>query len=94
MPLLSAALYISLVKNSLNFIPQLLAYQGSMDTPKSANEREQMFRKLNEIVLDGLKHGFFEYTVTCELTNNHKRRLVIKAGKSHQFFIPEEDLEN
>lgn len=65
-----------------------------MSSPKNVNQRERMLRKLNEIVLDGLEHGFFEYTVTCELMNNQKRRLVIKAGKSHQFTIPPDDLEN
>ena len=65
-----------------------------ISSPKNVNQRERMLRKLNEIVLDGLEHGFFEYTVTCELINNHKRRLVIKAGKSHQFTIPPDDLEN
>ena len=65
-----------------------------MSSQEHLNQREQMLKKLNEIVLDGLEHGFFEYTVTCELMNNHKRRLVIKAGKSHQFTIPPDDLEN
>ena len=48
--------------------------------------------QLQEIVLDGLSHGFFDYRVTCEVVNGKKRRLVIWAGKSHQFTIPEEDL--
>jgi len=48
--------------------------------------------KLVEEIQDGLRHGFFEYGVTCELMKDRKRRLTIKAGKSHQFIIREEDL--
>lgn len=66
---------------------------ASRQDGRRVNEREQMFRELNEIVMDGLKHGFFEYSLTCELINDRKRRFVIKAGKSYQFTIPEEDLE-
>jgi hypothetical protein len=58
------------------------------------NEREAMFARLQEIVLDGLRHGFFDCVITCELMNAGKRRVVIKAGKSHQFTIREEDLHD
>ncbi len=47
---------------------------------------------LREIVLDGLRHGFFECGVSSEVVNGKKRRLVIRAGKSHQFTIAEDEL--
>lgn len=47
---------------------------------------------LEKIVVDGLCHGFFDYSITCEISNGGKRQLVIRAGKSHKFFIPAEDL--
>ena len=47
---------------------------------------------LTELTLDGIRHGFFELGVTCEIVHGRKRRLVIKAGKSHQFTIAEEEL--
>lgn len=47
---------------------------------------------LETVVVEGLRHGFFEYTITCEIGNGKKRRLVIRAGKAHKFTIPEEDL--
>lgn len=49
--------------------------------------------KLEQVVLAGLKHGHFEYSVVCEITTGRKRRLVIKAGVSHQFIIPLEEIE-
>ena len=47
---------------------------------------------LREIALDGLRHGYFDYQITCEIVNGRKRRLVIRAGKCHQFTIPEDEL--
>ena len=48
--------------------------------------------RLRGLVVDGLKHGFFDYSISCEVGKNGKRRLVIRAGKSHKFTIPEDDL--
>jgi hypothetical protein len=47
---------------------------------------------LENVVVEGLNHGFFEYTITCEIANGRKRHLMIRAGKAHKFTIPEEDL--
>lgn len=45
-------------------------------------------------IRDGLVHGHFECSIRCELIGGHKRRVIITAGKSHQFVIPPDDLEN
>ena len=47
---------------------------------------------LHGLVVDGLKHGFFDYSISCEVGNKGRRQLVIRAGKSHKFTIPEDDL--
>lgn len=49
---------------------------------------------LIKIVDDGLRHGFFECSIKCEIGNGKggKRDLLIRAGKSHKFTIPEEEL--
>ncbi len=44
------------------------------------------------LVVEGLKHGFFDYVISCEVRNKGKRELVIRAGKSHKFTIPEQEL--
>jgi hypothetical protein len=73
---------------------------GLLADPRKANrllgssEREAMLARLKEIVLDGLRHGYFSCRVTCELVNDRKRRVIIEAGKSHQFTIREEDLHD
>jgi hypothetical protein len=67
---------------------------------KSAHSRESMpsarrgalCRILAEIEA-GLRHGFFEYTLTCEVIGHGRRRLVLHAGKSYQFLIPADDCQ-
>ena len=51
------------------------------------SQLDQALRKLNDEVLDGLRHGFFELTVRCETVSEHKRRFVIEAGKSYHYYI-------
>ena len=62
------------------------------DSSQDSNTLEMALLHLREVVLDGLRHGFFDYAITCEVVKGSKRRLTIKAGKSYQFTIPEEDL--
>jgi hypothetical protein len=44
---------------------------------------EHMAREL----LDGVRHGFFEMTVTVEMMQSKKRCITIKAGKSYRFIV-------
>lgn len=61
----------------------------STDTHKAV---EDALSRLQEIVLDGLSHGFFECSVTCKVINEKKRQLVISAGKSYHYTITEDEL--
>jgi hypothetical protein len=66
------------------------------DQPSTATEN-QLHRALDHIrnqLLDGLRHGFFECTIACEIIKDRKRRLLVKAGKSEQFTIPADELED
>ena len=58
---------------------------------ESGQVREALDR-LEGLVVDGLKHGFFDYSIACEIGNGGKRQLVIRAGKSHKFTIPEDEV--
>ncbi|EAQ34925.1 hypothetical protein NB311A_05885 [Nitrobacter sp. Nb-311A] len=58
---------------------------------RSGQVREALDR-LEGLVVDGLKHGFFDYSIACEVANGGKRQLVIRAGKSHKFTIPESEV--
>ena len=62
------------------------------NTSRATSELSGALAKLEQEILDGLRHGFFEYVVSCEIVTGQRRRLTIRAGKSHRFTIPEEDL--
>ncbi len=48
--------------------------------------------RLEGLVIDGLKHGFFDCSIACEIGNGGKRHLVIRAGKTHKFTIAKEEV--
>jgi hypothetical protein len=50
--------------------------------------------RIERLVVEGLRHGFFEYSLACEISKDgrRQRQLVIRAGKSHKFTIPEDEL--
>jgi hypothetical protein len=55
----------------------------------------QLRRALNRVetlIVDGLQHGFSHYCITCEIMRGGKRELVIRAGKSDKFTIPDDEL--
>lgn len=58
---------------------------------KTGQVREALDR-LEMLIVDGLKHGFFDYSIACEVANGGKRQLVIRAGKSHKYTIPEHEV--
>ena len=67
--------------------PSAPPFQGA----RSVQLREALDR-LEGLVVDGLKRGFFEYSIACEVAIGGKRQLVIRAGKSHKFTIPENEV--
>jgi hypothetical protein len=62
-----------------------------MDDPRS--ELDKALEILRTAVLDGLRHGYFDYRVCGETVKGGKRQLRIIVGKSYQFIVAEHDLE-
>lgn len=60
--------------------------------PTNSSQFAQALAHLERVVVDGLRHGFFECVIACEIGNGGKRQLVIRAGKSHKFTVPEDEL--
>src|SRR5258708_1078902 len=64
---------------------------GFFDYSIPCEVREALDR-LEGLVVEGLKDGFFDYSIACEVGNGGKRHLVIRAGKSHKFTIPADEV--
>lgn len=50
--------------------------------------------KVTEIILDGLRHGFFEMALSCEIGADKKRTLTVKSGKSYRFVVPFDQIQD
>jgi hypothetical protein len=47
---------------------------------------------VENLLIEGIKHGHFDYSITCETGTGGRRLLIVKAGKSHKFSIMEHDV--
>ena len=59
--------------------------------PQPTAAIDRAFSRVLAEIHDGLRHGFFEFTLTCEIVGQERRRLTLKAGKSYQFVLPPEE---
>jgi hypothetical protein len=69
--------------------------RGDQIGPESVacgRQAREAFERLESVLLDGLRHGFFEIAIVCQLAPGGKRQLTIRAGKSYQFTIPENEI--
>ena len=63
------------------------------DAVKSGGPQfQEAFDHLTDIVLGGLHHGHFRCAISCTMAKGNRREVVVEAGKSHKFTIPEEEL--
>jgi hypothetical protein len=60
---------------------------------RSASALDSAFRRVLCEIDDGLRHGYFDFALTCEVTGNGRRRLTLRAGKTYQFLIPADDCD-
>jgi hypothetical protein len=50
------------------------------------NQVKAMLQKLNTEVLKGIRHGHFEFSITCQGSHiNGKRTVDLKTGLSHRY---------
>jgi hypothetical protein len=52
---------------------------------------DRALARLTTEIADGLRHGFFDYSIECEIGNREQRQLVLRAGKSYRFLIPKDE---
>jgi hypothetical protein len=56
-----------------------------------ASAMDRALRRIVAEIVDGLRHGYFEFSLTCDVIPHGRRRLVLHAGKSYQFVLAAED---
>jgi hypothetical protein len=64
----------------------------SCNSAPASNQFDEARAHLEKVMVEGLRHGFFEYVIACEIRHGGKRHLVIRAGMSRKFVIPEEEV--
>jgi hypothetical protein len=70
-------------------------HDGSVPSKRSRTYSDPVRSALDfveALLVEGIKHGHFDYSVTCETGTNGRRLLIVKAGKSHKFSIMEPDV--
>jgi hypothetical protein len=60
--------------------------------PGGGPQFREALERLGRIVLDGLRHGHFRCAVSSAIGKGNRRELLIEAGNSHKFTIPEDEL--
>lgn len=61
---------------------------------RSSGQLDEMLERLNTLIAEGLTHGFFEYSIRCDVGTGGRRQVLIQAGKSHKFNIPEDEISS
>ena len=64
----------------------------SIQSRADGRQLREAFDCIEGLVVDGLRHGFFDCSLTCEIVKDGRRQLVIREGKSHKFTIPADEL--
>lgn len=57
-----------------------------------AESLTEAMAKVSEMILDGLRHGFFELRVTSEIREGKKRVLTVTSGKSFRYWVPQDQI--
>jgi hypothetical protein len=58
---------------------------------KRADVIDQALQRVLGEIQAGLHHGYFEFTVSCEIVGHERRQFVLRAGKSYRFLIPKDE---
>jgi hypothetical protein len=58
----------------------------------NGSQLREALEQIYEVVLDGRHHGHFRCSISSAIGKGNRRDVVIEAGKSHKFTIPEDEL--
>ncbi len=61
--------------------------------PKGADaEFDKLMHELRGILIDGIKHGFFDGEITVRAPRSDRREVLLSVGKSYKYTIKVDDL--
>jgi hypothetical protein len=69
-------------------MPELSAFHGRNYGPGVRN----VLDCIEGLIIEHLRHGYFHYSIHCEIGRDGRRQVVIEAGKSHKFTILVDEL--
>ena len=52
----------------------------------------QEILSIDTLLADGLRHGHFEYSISCKIGTGGRREITVVGGLSHKITIPEDEL--
>jgi hypothetical protein len=73
-------------------VSDLETFQTGMIVP--LGRLRGLLDKVHAEVSAGLRHGYFEISVTCETVRDGRLNVLVKAGKSFRFLIDPSELVN
>lgn len=56
------------------------------------SQYELVMAKVNQVVVDSVKHGHFEISVRGQIGKGKRREVIINAGKEYKYTIPVNEL--
>ena len=56
------------------------------------SELSEALQLISRLIVDGVSHGHFEISVTCETAKMGRRLMIVRAGKNHKFSIEKSEI--
>ncbi len=58
----------------------------------SGNQFQQAMSKVDQLVIESIKHGHFKMTVKGQIGKGKRREVIVKTAREYKFNIPADEL--
>lgn len=66
--------------------------KSNIESEHAGREFDKLMHELRGILIDGIKHGFFDGEITVRAPRSDRRDVLISVGKSYKYTIKVDDL--
>lgn len=66
--------------------------KSNIGPERADKEFDKLMHELRGILIDGIKHGFFDTEISVRAPRSDRRDVLISAGKSYKYTIKIDDL--